>query len=157
MVRNLGGIANPNLYIKCCTGTKLLIDHYIGVVVSCLNKLAEIPTADLPLQFPRPASVLHSALQQTHEKHETLWQEPPSQQSSTDDQLTHEWGQPPSPPPLGYDHREKYSIFVEFLRIFGRSALVLTGGLSLGMHASFIYDSPNFSRIIPSGHCEGTA
>ena len=110
MVRNIGGIANPYLYTKCFSGTKYLIEHYIDKAVECLDWLSYVK----PIQLTTSRE---------------LQSEPYTEENFLQPQYER---MPPSPPPFGHSQKEKYAEFVNFLRIFGRSALVLTGGLSLG-------------------------
>ena len=46
--RNLGNLANPELYKHCHVGTKRLIDDYINEVTSLLNYLCDNEVAELP-------------------------------------------------------------------------------------------------------------
>src|ERR1700721_2254051 len=104
MVRNIGGIANPNLYTKCFFGTKILIEQYIDKVVEHLHWIFMADD--------------QTAVTRDRER----WKQEPQKDCSL----------MPSSLPFTGNFRIQHDYLVESLQSFGRSALILTGGLSLG-------------------------
>lgn len=44
---NMGGMGRPVLYNRALSGTKVLIDDYVSVIVEALNYIADVPDADI--------------------------------------------------------------------------------------------------------------
>eukprot|EP00126_Sphaerothecum_destruens_P010319 Sdes_comp20715_c0_seq3m16414 len=100
LVRSLGGIGNPQLYMKCFVGTKQLIENYIDEVVHQLNMICDMDT-----------------------------------------------------PFFGLLKKEIF--FADTRQAFGRSALLLSGGASLGMYhfgvVKCLYEFNLLPRVISGG------
>lgn len=117
----MGGIASANLYTKSFIGTKRLIEEYMDEVCNQLLYIAD--------DQDYPSSPSFSALTELLFETPTLSAassaiEGPDASDGTNTNIDTK--------PIKLSLSSKYDFFSESLQALGRSALVLSGGYSLG-------------------------
>lgn len=129
MARNIGGISNPNLYTKCNSGTKTLIEYYVDQVVYYLYWIAGLDQEKVESR-PQGRGLTASMTLNGKTQGTALGQLAASGQLGPSTQR----GPSTLPCIMEIVSSVPYSYFVESLQSLGRSGLVLTGGLSLGKY-----------------------
>ena len=122
-IRNLGGISNSNLYTKTYTGTKKLIEDYLDAVCESFKFIHQSQSG---MQLDRPGAI--------DDGHAESLEDFDSKQ-----------------PPMGTNYIYRY--FCESLQSLGRSALLLTGGFSLGMYHLGVVKALYLQNFLPDIIC----
>lgn len=154
LIRNYCGITNPHLYTKKYIGTKALIEEYVNEIVSQLCSIF-LHSSSKSLSIAQEGSVASdenfraSSGDLGGDRHRLSFasDEPMPMKTGPIRRLSSQSST------FGITSQSKCEFFAECLQAFGRTALFLTGGITLGLHHMGVIKGLSDRAILPKIIC----
>lgn len=156
LIRNFCGISNPSLYSKSHVGTKLLIEQYIHEIVTQLHHIYRdgLNELDDSISIIQNSNDTETFIRIRYHDDAIISNPSPSIPNKYGPSRLSKSPLPfvTSSSPSSLAMQTKLDFFSECLQTFGRTALFLTGGITLGLYhlgiAKTLYDHSILPNII---------